>query len=435
MPIIALGCSPLHGMAVCTGKTSRFTSEFSGSRSAGNDGDRMKSSRSLFFIALGLFGVFTVEFSIIGLLPAIVERYGVSIAQAGWLVGCFAGIAAIGGPLMVLWLSRYNRKRVLIATLLIFALCSTLSAWAPSFAALMVLRALLGLLLPVFFSLAFAAAVTLYPPEKAAHATSMALMGESIGLVFGLPLIIFFETHFSYEASFLFCAFVCAVAASGLLTLPQGEEYAQANTGKQALVILKKPVLWLALAATVSVLSAMFAVYSYATEYLARLGIEADSIGLLMMIFGIGGLAGNFMAGRSLAANIKLTAMVYPFVLGTSYMLLHTLASPSFTTMALLCMVWGGAHISGLVVSQFWVASSAQEAPEFATSLFVSAANVGVTLGATVGGAFIAAQGMKGPIQAGWLFAILALLFLAASIAYGNRKSKDPSVVCDVVKT
>jgi predicted MFS family arabinose efflux permease len=394
----------------------------------------MKSSRSLFFIALGLFGVFTVEFSVIGLLPSIVERYGVSIAQAGWLVGWFAGIAAIGGPLMVLWLSRYNRKRVLIVTLLVFALCSTLSAWAPNFATLMLLRAIPGLLLPVFFSLAFAAAVALYPPEKAAHATSMALMGESIGLVFGLPLIIFFETRLSYEASFLFCAFVCAVAASGLLTLPSREEHAQANTGKPALAILKKPVLWLALAATVSVLSAMFAVYSYATEYLAKLGIEAGSISLLMMIFGVGGLAGNFIAGRSLAANIRLTAMAYPFVLGASYMLLHTLASPSFTTMALLCMVWGGAHTSGLVVSQFWVASSAQEAPEFATSLFVSAANVGVTLGATIGGAFIAAQGMRGPIQAGWLFVTLALLFFATSITYVNRKPKDSSVVCDMMK-
>lgn len=390
----------------------------------------MKSSRSLFFIALGLFGVFTVEFSIIGLLPSIVERYGVSITQAGWLVGSFAGIAAIGGPLMVLWLSRYNRKRVLFGALLVFALCSVLSAWAPNFASLMALRAVPGLLLPVFFSLAFAAAVALYPPEKAAHATAMALMGESIGLVFGLPIIIFFETRFSYEASFLFCAVVCAIAALGLLMLPQGENHAQAKTGKQALVILKKPVLWLGLAATVAVLSAMFAVYSYATEYLARLGIEADSISLLMMIFGVGGLVGNFIAGRSLAANIRLTVMVYPLVLGVSYVLLHALASPSFVSMALLCVIWGSAHTSGLVVSQFWVASSAQEAPEFATSLFVSAANVGVTLGATVSGAFIAAQGMEGAIQAGWLFAILALIFFAASVGYVKRKIRVSNAVC-----
>lgn len=396
---------------------------------AKNDGDEMKSSRSLFFIALGLFGVFTVEFSVIGLLPSVVERYGISVTQAGWLVGWFAGIAAIGGPLMVLWLSRYNRKRVLIGTLLVFALCSALSAGAPNFVSLMALRAVPGLLLPVFFSLAFAAAVALYPPGRAAHATSMALMGESIGLVFGVPIIIFFETRFSYEASFLFCAIVCAIAALGLMMLPRGEEHAKTKTGKQALVILKKPVLWFGLAATVAVLSAMFAVYSYATEYLARLGIEAGSISLLMMIFGVGGLAGNFIAGRSLAANIRLTVMIYPLVLGGSYVLLYALASPSFAAMALLCVIWGGAHTSGLVVSQFWVASSAQEAPEFATSLFVSAANVGVTLGSTVGGALIAAQGMEGSVQAGWLFATLALMFFAASVGYAKRKTRASSVL------
>ena len=391
----------------------------------------MGSNRSMFFIALGLFGVFTVEFSVIGLLPSIVQRYDVSVAEAGWLVGWFAAIAATGGPLMVLWLSRNDRKWVLIGALLVFALCSVMSAWAPTFASLMVLRAVPALLLPVFFSLAFAAAVALYPSERAAHATSMALMGESIGLVLGVPIIIFFETRFSYEASFLFCAAVCTVAALGLLMLPRHEEHAHAKTGKQALVILKKPVLWLGLAATVAVLSAMFAVYSYATEYLSKLGIESGSISWLMMIFGVGGLVGNFIAGRSLAANIRLTVLVYPLALGASYVLLYALASPSFAIMALLCAIWGGAHTSGLVVSQFWVASSAAEAPEFATSLFVSAANVGVTLGATVGGGFIAAQGMNGPVQAGWLFSTLALVFFAASVTYLKRSTPTSYAVCD----
>jgi len=390
----------------------------------------MNPSRALFFIALGLFGVFTVEFSVIGLLPTVVKRYEVTVAQAGSLVSLFAAIAAIGGPIMVLWLSKYNRKTVLIVSLLVFSLCSVLSAWAPSFNSLMVLRAVPGLILPVFFSLAFAAAVALYPPERAAHATSMALMGESIGLVFGVPIIIFFESKFSYEASFLFCAFVCVIAAAGLSLLPNMRSSTQKKTSHSALVILKKPVLWLGLFATVAVLSAMFAVYSYATEYLSQMGVEAESISLLMMVFGVGGLAGNFVAGKSLAKNIKLTVVLYPIVLGAAYFLLHMFASPTFFSMALLCTIWGAAHTSGLVVSQFWVASSAGEAPEFATSLFVSAANVGVTLGATVGGSFITKMGMEGPVWAGWIFSALALIFFVASLGYARRQAQFSSATC-----
>ncbi|MFJ5483671.1 MFS transporter [Pectobacterium actinidiae] len=390
----------------------------------------MKSNKYLFCIALGLFGVFTVEFSVIGLLPSIVDRYGVTVAQAGSLVGWFAAVAAIGGPVMVLWLSRYDRKFVLVASLLIFSLCSVLSAWAPNFESLMALRVVPGLFLPVLFSLAFAAAVALYPPERAAHATSMALMGESVGLVFGVPIIIFLESWLSYEASFLFCASVCALAAAGLCMLPKGIKNTHHTEGSNALIILKNPVLWLGLIATVAVLSAMFSVYSYATQYLSKMGIDNDSISVLMMVFGIGGLFGNFIAGQSLAKNIRLTVILYPIVLGASYLILHIFATPTFFAMAVLCAAWGGAHTSGLVVSQFWVASSAREAPEFATSLFVSAANLGVTLGAAAGGAFITRMGMNGPIWAGWMFSIMALVFFAASVGYARRQQRFADAAC-----
>lgn len=43
----------------------------------------MNSRRSLLFIALGLFGLYAVEFGVIGILPAIIQRHGITVAQAG----------------------------------------------------------------------------------------------------------------------------------------------------------------------------------------------------------------------------------------------------------------------------------------------------------------------------------------------------------------
>ncbi|MCL2896136.1 MFS transporter [Brenneria tiliae] len=93
----------------------------------------MNGTRPLFFIALGLFGLYAVEFGVVGILPAVVERYGITVALAGWLVALFAGVVVVCGPAMVLWLSRFDRRKVLAASLLVFSLCSLLSAWAPSF--------------------------------------------------------------------------------------------------------------------------------------------------------------------------------------------------------------------------------------------------------------------------------------------------------------
>lgn len=96
----------------------------------------------IFFIALGLFGVYCIEFGVVGILPQIITRYGISTAQAGWLVGVFALTIALFGPLLVLLASRFNRKRMLLIALAVFAAASALAAQADSFAMLMLLRIL-----------------------------------------------------------------------------------------------------------------------------------------------------------------------------------------------------------------------------------------------------------------------------------------------------
>ncbi|CAH2603779.1 membrane protein of unknown function [Rhodovastum atsumiense] len=100
----------------------------------------MNGTRALFFIALGVLGLYAIAFGVVGILPASVQRHGVSVAQAGWLFALVAGVVAVCGPAMVLWLSCFDRRKVLAASLLVFSLCSLLSAWAPSFGMLMALR-------------------------------------------------------------------------------------------------------------------------------------------------------------------------------------------------------------------------------------------------------------------------------------------------------
>ena len=126
----------------------------------------------IFFIVLGLFGVYCIEFGVVGILPQIIARYGISTAQAGWLVGVFALTIALFGPLLVLLASRFNRKRILLIALAVFAAASALAAQADSFAMLMLLRILPALFHPIYFSLAMVAAAALYPPHLATKATA-----------------------------------------------------------------------------------------------------------------------------------------------------------------------------------------------------------------------------------------------------------------------
>nr|WP_218174368.1 MFS transporter [Pseudomonas sp. IPO3749] len=371
-----------------------------------------------------MFGLYTLEFGVLGILPMIVERFGISVSQAGWLMGLFALIVAVLGPFLVLLASRLARKKILVGALLGFSVCSVLSAFAPNFETLMALRVIPAMLHPVFFAAAFSTAVSLYPKERAAHATALAVVGTTLGLVLGVPLTTWVGARISYEASFYFCALATAVAALGvLIKLPDHARAAPLSFGKQ-LAVLRSLSVWLAIIATVLVFSTMFSVYSYAAEYLkTQVGMDGQTISLMLVIFGIGGVVGNLLVGRLLSRHLVVTAVGYPVVLAVAYLVLYGFGSLSWGSMSVIVLLWGAAHTCGLVVTQVWLTSSAPQAHEFATSLYVSSANAGVVIGASMGGLFINAFGTTGVIGCGLVFAGLSLLVIAwKALAFGDAK-------------
>lgn len=378
---------------------------------------RIPSSAAMPAIMLGLFGLYTLEFGIVGILPDIVERFGVTVAQAGMLMGIFALIIAILGPFLVLISSRHDRKKVLVAALLGFSVCSALSAYAPNFSSLMALRIVPALLHPVFFSAAFAAAASLYPRERAAHAMAQAFVGTSFGLVLGVPATTWVAAHVSYEASFLFCSAATVIAGIGLMLMLPGQGRPVALSFGRQLAVLRKPALWLNIVATVLVFTAMFSVYSYAAEYLrSATGMDATTTSLVLLVFGIGGVSGNLLAGRLLGRNMVATTLLHPVALALAYGVLQVCGSANLASMTIIAVLWGATHTSGMLISQVWLTSEASEAPEFATSLFVSAGNGGVVLGSALGGSFINAYGVQGIVWCGLIFCLLSLAAIAAKV-------------------
>ncbi|MDN2713208.1 MFS transporter [Janthinobacterium sp. SUN118] len=368
------------------------------------------------FLALGLFGVYCIEFGIVGILPMIMQRFDVTAARAGALVSLFALVIAVGGPFLVLLATRWRRKRVLVVSLLVFALASVASAHAPRFELLLALRMVPALFHPVYFSLAMVAAAALYPPQQSARAGAHAFTGTSMGMVLGIPLTTWIAAQYGYEASFLACALVNALAALGvLLFLPETPREAPLAYGRQ-LAVLRKPALWLTIAAAVLVFAAMFAVYAYAAAYLQQVALlTARQTGLALVVFGVGGVAGNLCAGRQLGTHVLRTVLLQPVLLGLAYCLLYryTGADTGWPAWMVLLLFWGAAHTSGLIVTQVWLSSEAREAPAFAIGVYIAAINLGVTLGALAGGVAIARHGLQAALGCGVLLGALALALIA----------------------
>ena len=63
-------------------------------------------------------------------------------------------------------------------------------------------------------------------------------------------------------------------------------------------------------------------------------------------------------------------------------------------------------------INQYWMASAAPEAPDFANGLFLTSVNLGTTIGTTVGGLFISELGTQYVVLVGLLSLVLSMAFI-----------------------
>ncbi|WP_166246241.1 MFS transporter [Paenibacillus turpanensis] len=379
----------------------------------------MQNSHSslIFFLALGIFGIITTEMGMIGVLPQVAQKFHIAPAEAGYLVSVFALIVAISGPFLTVLASGMNRKAVLLSAILMFAVSNVVYAYTSSFEVMLAFRIVPALFHPVFFSIALVTAASLVPPEKSGNAVTWVMAGITVGFAFGVPITSYFSTTISLEAAFLFGAIVSVIAFIGiLLWLPSTPVKVRMSFGKQ-LNILRKPQLWLTILIVVMIFTAMSSVYSYFAEYLGEVTqMNGTWISVMLMIFGVTMIAGNFLFGYLLNKSMKVTVILFPLIYAVVYFFVYYWGSHVWP-MAVIVFVWGAVHSGGLILSQALLMTDAKEAPEFGNSLFVSFSNVGITVGTWIGGLFISQLGAHQLIWSGIMLLLIAFILIMIKAA------------------
>ena len=376
----------------------------------------MKSSSAplVAVLALGVFGIITTEIGIVGVLPLVAERFSVSTADTGWLVSVFALVVAVSGPFMVLLTSGMNRKSVLMGSIAVFAVANLVYAFATDFGWMVAFRIIPAIVHPVFFAVALTTAARMVSAEKAGKAATRIFAGVTVGFALGVPLTAYLGSQFSLETAFLFGSLVNLGAFVGIwIWLPSIPAGQRATYGDQ-LGILRRPMLWLNLGSVVLIFAAMFSTYSYFAEYLGQVAkMDGMWVSALLVAFGVVMVFGNSLFGALLERNVIRTAVAFPLVYIGAYALVFA-AGPYQVPMVAAILVWGTLHSGGLIVSQRWVSQDTTDAPDFGNSLFISFSNLGITVGAALGGWSISTLGIR---QLPWTGAILAGLALAAIAA------------------
>ncbi len=381
----------------------------------------VSNKRIVYILALGVFGIITTEFGVIGILPQIAAQFHVSVTQAGWLLTAFALVIAAFGPFVTLAASGVNRKVALSIVLAVFVLSNLLSMAAPNFTVLLIARIIPAFFHPIFFSVAMATAALSAKPGEGPKAVSIVFSGISIGTVLGVPIVALFTDQFDWHAAFIVSSAVNFVALLFLLKyLPSLPVRQRSSFGSQ-LSILKKAKTWWSIGIVTFIISGMTVSYGYMVEYLKEVvHMDGRNISLTLLLFGTAGVFGNLLLGRLLSRNIGLT--VWGFLAGL--ILIQTalfLATDHFYPAMTLAVIWGFIHTGGFLLGQTLITASSPEAPEFSSSLFVSTGNLGFSLGSLAGGIAIEVVGVeKLPLISIGVLVLAAMGFKLQERLYGG---------------
>ncbi|NQX66328.1 MFS transporter [Paenibacillus alba] len=372
-------------------------------------------------LTLGVFGIITTEMGIIGVLPQVAQKFHITTSAAGILVSIFALVVALSGPFITLLSSGINRKFILLISVLMFAVSNVVYIFTMSFNVMVVFRIIPALAHSAFFSVALVVAASLVSPEKSSQAVTKVFTGITAGFAFGVPLTSYLAERISVEVAFMFGAIISIIAFFGILIWLPSMPVKEKMTYGQQLNVLRKPTLWLNIASVIFLFAAMFSVYSYFAEYLRQVTqVNGSWISIMLFVFGLVMILGNFIFGAFLQKNIALTTTLFPLILLCIYMMLYFLGI-HFIPMFVLIFLWGIVHAGGLIIGQSWLIIESQSAPEFGNSLFITFANLGITIGTTIGGWFLLQWDVRQLVWSGIGFTVLAFLLIIIRIkVYGK---------------
>ena len=375
-------------------------------------------------LAMGGFAIGTTEFVTMGLLPQISAGVDVSIPTGGHVISAYAVGVVVGAPLLAFLGARLPRRALLVALMAAFAVGNGVSALATSYEQLLVARFAAGLPHGAYFGVASLVAASMARPSRKGRAVSQVMLGLSFANVLGVPAATLLGQELGWRSAFW------AAAGLSVLTLalvawfvPSVAGDADAS-GRRELAAFKVPQVWLTLLAGAVGFGGMFAVYSYIAPVVTDVaGLGERSVPIFLLSFGLGMVAGTFVAGAMADWSI-FRSLIIGGVGMAGTMLAFWVAAPhgwALLPIVFLITVLGSVLVVNLQLRLMDVAGDAQT---LGAAMNHASLNLANALGAWLGGLVIAAGwGLRAPalVGLGLSLAGVAILLLSAALHVRGR--------------
>ncbi|WP_186276509.1 MFS transporter [Burkholderia gladioli] len=364
-------------------------------------------------IALGAFAFVTTEYMPVGVLPAIARDLAITPGTAGLMTTTPGIIAAFSAPLLLLAAGRVNRRLILLLLSIALIASNVLSALATNFTTMLTGRALLGLALGGFWTVALGVSGQIVAEKESARASATIFMGITLATVVGVPFGTYIADVSSWRMSFfLTAALAFAALLSQALLLPPLPPRVAALGADFVRMLARGPVLR-SLALVALLFGAHFCAYTYVAPFLEDdASFDAARVSALLLGFGVVGFVSNFVASAYVTSHPRASILTMGGLVIASLVLLPAFAHTAGAVVVVV-LVWGVAYGAIPLGLSVWMQSTLPGQAEAASALFVSAVQTAIAAGAVAGGVAFDCVGAAGAMHLGVLLCAAGLAVLA----------------------
>jgi MFS transporter, DHA1 family, inner membrane transport protein len=259
-----------------------------------------RAALSLAALSLGMFALGTTSLLVLGLAALIAAQFTLPAGAAGGLITAFAVTYAVAAPLLQSALAGRFRHRTLIVTgLALLAAGSMWGALADSFTELLVSRSLSALGGALLGPSSAAAGAALLPAEQRGRALAAVFAGFTLASVAGVPLGTWLGLVLGWRGATACMGVVALVAALAVVATLRDPGTPSAPLKIRTLLqLLTNWRVTGILGTTMLHLAAQFTVYALMGVLLVeQFGLDATALPTALLLFGLGGVAGNVTAG------------------------------------------------------------------------------------------------------------------------------------------
>ncbi|WP_335674139.1 MFS transporter [Providencia stuartii] len=304
----------------------------------------MLSQRYLLLVfAAAVYLVGTTEFMLSATLTPLAEVFSVDPIQVSWLISAYALTYAITAPVLGYFSDRVDRRKLLLAGMLLFAIDSLAIIASPSFGVALIFRICGGLASAIIVPTVFALIADIVPSSQQPVAMGQAMLGMTLGIVLGPVFAGVLTEYAAWYVPFIMTAigsFIVWFCAYRILPSHQPYDIRQKQASFRWLRDFKlirlvgAKALWNGSAVSVFLL---------AGEVLRhKFKIDSAVIGMVISAFGVGLLVGNWQV-KSLSKILynnhqRLFAVV---TLMSIAIIVFMIANYSLLIAIVILFIWG----------------------------------------------------------------------------------------------